>query len=94
MPRYIDANKIDYVVTMVGKDENAGYRAVAFESDINELPTANVVKVIRCKNCAFGEVDTEGSGSVRCLNQNTPWHRYSDEFVMSPDDYCKYGEER
>ena len=43
MARYIDADKIDYTVTMVGRDENAGYRAVAFESDIDEIPTADVV---------------------------------------------------
>lgn len=43
MARYIDADKIDYTVTMVGRDEYAGYRAVAFESDIDEIPTADVV---------------------------------------------------
>ena len=42
MARYIDADKIDYTVTVVGRDENAGYRAVAFESDIDEMPTADV----------------------------------------------------
>ena len=43
MSRYIDADKIDYTVTIVGIDENAGYRAVAFESDIDDMPTADVV---------------------------------------------------
>jgi hypothetical protein len=43
MPRYIDADNIDYTVTMVGRDEYAGYRAVAFESDIDAMPTADVV---------------------------------------------------
>ena len=42
MARYIDADKIDYRFTVVGADENAGYRAVAFESDIDEIPTADV----------------------------------------------------
>lgn len=45
MARYIDADKIDYTVTVVGEAENAGYRAVAFESDIDEIPTADVVEV-------------------------------------------------
>lgn len=43
MARYIDADKIDYKVIMVGQDEYAGYRSVAFESDIDEMPTADVV---------------------------------------------------
>ena len=40
--RYIDADEIDYTVTMVGRDEYAGVRAVAFESDIDAMPTADV----------------------------------------------------
>lgn len=43
MPRYIDSDNIDYTVTKVGMDEYAGYRAVAFESDIDAMPTADVV---------------------------------------------------
>lgn len=43
MPRYIDADNIDYTVTMVGRDEYAGYRAVAFENDNDAMPTADVV---------------------------------------------------
>ena len=42
MARYIDADKIDYKFIMVGMDENAGYKAVAFESDIDEMPTEDV----------------------------------------------------
>ena len=38
MARYIDADKIDYTVTMVGMDENAGFRSVAFERDIDRIP--------------------------------------------------------
>ena len=45
MSRYIDADKLDYTVTMVGRDEYAGYRAVAFKSDIDYMPTADVVEV-------------------------------------------------
>jgi hypothetical protein len=45
MPRYIDANEIDYTLTVVGQAEYAGYRAIAFESEIDALPTANVVEV-------------------------------------------------
>lgn len=45
MARYIDADKIDYTVTVVGRDEYAGCRAVAFESDIDDMPTADVAEV-------------------------------------------------
>ena len=58
MARYIDADKIDYTVTMVGRDENAGYRAVAFESDIDEIPTADVVPKSEVAREIFEEIET------------------------------------
>lgn len=45
MSKYIDADKIDYRVTMVGMDENAGYSTIAFKSDIDDIPTADVEEV-------------------------------------------------
>ena len=51
MARYIDADKIDYTMASVywGKDDDGKdlYRrsAVAFERDIDEMPTADVAEV-------------------------------------------------
>lgn len=47
-------------------------------------------EIIMCKDCAFGEIDAEGSGSIQCQNRDTPWRRYKEEFVMSQHDYCSY----
>lgn len=55
MARYIDADKIDYSMASVywetDKDGNDIYRrsAIAFESDIDEIPTADVVEVAKIK---------------------------------------------
>ena len=57
MARYIDADKIDYTITSVyqGKDKSGNdiYRrsAIAFESDIDEIPTADVAEVKRGAWC-------------------------------------------
>ena len=66
MARYIDADKIDYTMASVywDKDENGKdiYRrcAVAFESDIDELPTADVAEV------KHGEWRLRPDGSGTC----------------------------
>ena len=77
MPRYIDADKIDYTVTIVGEAEYAGYRAVAFESDIDEIPTADVMEV---KHGEWKGKPIAGYGNIRCsvcntvfLNQTGNW---------------------
>lgn len=80
MARYIDADKIDYTFTVVGMDENAGYRAVAFESDIDDMPTADVVEVVRCKDCKYFVSEV-----CRCdLALN----------FSRGDDFCSYGERK
>lgn len=76
MARYIDAENIDYTETVVGRDEYAGYRTVAFKSDIDDIPTAAVVpramiaeifeeieKVIgeQYENYVFDNLDIEGA---------------------------------
>lgn len=61
---------------------------------INEQPTADVVEVVRCKDCRFASIDTEGSYYVICLNPDVPWSRYKDEFSLPPNHYCSYGERK
>lgn len=60
----------------------------------HECAVYDVEKIVRCKDCAFGKVDTEGSGCVECKNRDAPWRKYADEFVMSPNDFCSYGERK
>jgi hypothetical protein len=45
MSRYIDADKIEYTERYVGMDEFAGWQTIAFKSDIDKIPTADVVEV-------------------------------------------------
>lgn len=83
MPRYIDANKISYTTCVVGQDENAGYRTVAFKSDVDETPTADVVEVLRCKDCRCSR-GFKGT-IIYCARSGA--HIYD-------DDYCSYGERK
>ena len=89
MARYIDADKIDYTVTVVGRDENAGYRAVAFESDIDEMPTADVAPKSEVAREIFEEIE------------KLILRYYNDEWYTVPDLGCdveilkkKYAEEK
>ena len=55
-------------------------------------PFADVVEVVRCKDCKWG--DTIGSYGCYCQNIKTPW--FNDEFQIytDKDDFCSYGERR
>ena len=50
--------------------------------DFHSIPTADVVPVVRCKDCKYNR------GSKKCLNP--------DSFFAVPkdDDFCSYGERK
>jgi len=49
MSRYIE---VDYLLGLI-KDEDSGRYGYIDASDINNAPIANVVSVVRCKDCKF-----------------------------------------
>lgn len=57
--------------------------------EINSIPAADVVPVVRCKNC---EHSTETAGydgrGLFCAIWGREWQR------VRPDDFCSYGERK
>ena len=55
---------------------------------VTNKATADVVEVVRCKECKYGDFYCN---SILCGNAHAPW--YNDEFdaTMELDGYCSYG---
>lgn len=53
-------------------------------------PTADVVEVVRCKDCICAE--TLPSGLLRCRLHSVYSMFRNSIFNVKPDDYCSYGE--
>lgn len=53
---------------------------------IKELPTADVVEVVRCKDCIYYE--TSKKYGPYCN------HPQNGLYDIYPDDYCSYGEQK
>ena len=51
-------------------------------NEISELPSADVVEVVRCKDCKYWDNEDDAE---RCT------HKYGDMWAK-PDGYCSYGE--
>ena len=67
----------------------------AIISRINSQPTADVVPVVRCKDCRYwNKTDTDIIVNIdygKCTNSNSPYHN---EEETTGGDYCSYGERR
>ena len=74
MARYIDADLIPIRIRLIFSN----FQRVAYEDEINKVPTADVVEVVRCKDCNHW-IDRE------CQVFS---------MMMNDDDYCSYGERR
>ena len=85
MARYIDAEEITrrilyfYHHTNNGSGEHYAYAKAL--SQIDHTPTADVVEVVRCKDCRFVNLMSDGK-TLACIRQTA---------YKKPTDFCSYG---
>lgn len=94
MARYIDADKLHYSrVRIVHPDGTiGGYHAVVMSAEIKGAPTADVVEVVRCGKCKYGDVGVfsktkDGQEDIACYCNLK-------KKVTDIDWYCPNGERR
>lgn len=91
MKRYIDANVAIYkIVTNKNFIDGDKYPHDCCCDIIEAMPTADVVEVVRCRNCRYGHQETEN------INGKIEVYFYCDGYGLdhSGDYYCADGERR
>ena len=91
MSRYIDADKLIKSIPPYRGEYPVMMKAVW--AAIDATPTADVVEVVRCKNCKFNVANME-------IDENDGTDYSGSDIVCSyfmtdglePNDYCSYGE--
>ena len=97
MRRYIDADAVleliqeEFHKTDVNGEEQIG--VLKCHRIVREAPTADVVEVVRCRDCKYWDArDSKGIQGI-CLCGEKDFY-YGSEFYPFADDYCSYGERR
>ena len=81
MSRYIDADVlIDDLI------HNRSFYPALVSAAIKNTPTADVVSVVRCKDCKYWQDNNGGYPHEEC--------RWGKEETPDSDDYCSYGERK
>ena len=57
------------------------------EEWLNNAPTIDAVQVVRCRDCKFGDWDSEPNDAMVCM-------RTKDGFWRSGNDFCSFGERK
>ena len=70
-------------------DEICGYNdgIDIARNKIDQAPTIDAVPVVRCKDCKFGDWDSEPNDAMVCM-------RTKDGFWRSGNDFCSFGERK
>ncbi len=56
-------------------------------ADLADAPTVDAVEVVRCRECKFGDWDSEPNDAMVCM-------RTKDGFWRSGNDFCSFGEQK
>ena len=81
MSRYIDVDELLALIPTI-EDEYKYCRKI-----INNIPTADVVEVVRCKDCKYRKIEFGWNGKRYKMCANT-------DYPTDDDAYCSYGERR
>lgn len=94
MSRYIDADAFDDTVQKLNEQgwyiTNIDYKRM--DNVLFEMPTADVVEVVRCKDYKYMCHYTDGHLECRLLSDLKPIP--TTYCTMNADDFCSYGERR
>ena len=86
--RLIDANRALEIVYKRGIAHPNAYHLTNYAMAIlQEAPTVDAVEVVRCRNCKYGDWDSEPDDAMVCM-------RTKDGFWRSGNDFCSYGERK
>lgn len=94
MKEYIEREAVLRIIDKYGCGNGSvlGHHSGAIDcagSEIARIPAADVVEVVRCKDCAYGH-KTSG-GLILCYF----WRRGDSAIpALEPDAYCSYGERK
>ena len=85
MARLIDADRALEIVYEHGiTHPNAYYLTNYAMAILQEAPTVDAVEVVRCRNCKYGDWDSEPDDAMVCM-------RTKGGFWKSGNDFCSYG---
>ena len=83
MSRYIDANQIQWHSNWLISDDK---RIFAYQDEVDNIPAADVVEVVRCKDCAYCEHWYRDKGLCALWAENG--------IDVFEDGFCSYGKRR
>lgn len=108
MAEYIEREATLKVIFDIMSDCKVRHKCRAINRNVKQIPTADVVEVVRCKDCIHAieldkHCDINRTAYKHCTllrgdETKYVWHKYKkyykDYSIVEPNDYCSYGIKR
>ena len=98
MTRLIDEDKLLTNVVPVSNSKGEVTWSAVSTMDILTAPTVDAVEVVRCRDCKHFRHYGKTSLFINGKNIKAGWCqrriRYDEEYRMTADDFCSYGERK
>ena len=91
MADYIDRQVLNkYLDECIRESKNAygTALALAIQKDVNSIPAADVVEIVRCKECQHWKTEHPKANGYHCC------YRIHNAFPMREDDFCSRGKRK
>ena len=93
MSTYIKLKTVLHIIDLVMSDCEIKHKGKAIRKRLKELPGEDVEKVVRCKDCAFAEVNGgDCHGVITITSRNYVLELNETRYV--PLDFCSYGKRK
>ena len=88
MKKYADVDKVLEIASGHKDFEQRIADLTSLKEVLEDTPNADVVRVVRCKNCRYAKKSKVvfGIPDYKCLKTNTT--------CLDADDFCSYGERK
>lgn len=92
MAEYIEREALMNEIHRIGGHNLCGWDTIGVKALVDRQPTADVVEVVRCKNCKYFDIEEDDAlgtcmGKFICISSGG-------EIYPEPNHYCSYGERR
>ena len=101
MVEYIEREKVLDAITVDGFEHFSGCLSSSevrlletIRDSVSEVPTADVVEVVRCKDCKHSYINSFSAQSGVALCKFWSNRAEGNNLVVQQDDYCSYGERK
>lgn len=92
MAKYIEREAVINVVA--NNPYNVAFKTSKTIQEIEKIPSADVVEVVRCKECKHAYINSFSAQSGVALCKFWSNRAEGNNLVVQQDDYCSYGERK